>query len=94
MPALTEYVTAGPGDEPFLAECEAEATALVEQHLAENLRPGVALPPGIKVRAGRGVAADRYNRRSPRNRVADAPSSSGAGVSDVTKETLAVPRKR
>lgn len=81
MTTLADFVSAGAGDGPFLAECTAEAEALVDQHVTGNLRAGVAaLPPVIRARAVLEVGADLYNRRAARNGVAGFDGESMAPV--------------
>ena len=68
---LAQYVTAGSGDDEFLAECTAEAAALLDAHITGNLRAGVeVLPAPIRARALLEVGADLYHRRAARNGVA------------------------
>jgi hypothetical protein len=70
---LAQYIgdAAAGADAEFIAECKAEADALITAHTAGNLRAGYAeLPAPILARATLEVGADLFHRRQARNGVA------------------------
>lgn len=63
--SLSGYVSAAPGDTPFVVECWAQATTLVTRQIGS-----ASVPDEIKDLAIREVGADLFHRRRTRNGIA------------------------
>jgi hypothetical protein len=87
---LAQYVGAKDGrDEEFIKECEAEATEMVQNHVRNNIRPDVELPPVIRARAIREVGADLFFRRNARNGVAGFDGAEGSQPVRIARDPMA-----
>lgn len=77
---LSTYVKALDKDAAYVADCELQATAMVEQFIADNGRTGVILPAVIKARAVLEVGAELYFRREARLGIAGLDTEAAAPV--------------
>lgn len=75
---LAAYVKATDKDTAYVADCEEQAAAMVEQFMTENLRTGATLPAVIQARAELEVGAELYFRRQARLGIAGLDSAEGA----------------
>lgn len=78
--SLSAYVKASDKDAAYVADCAEQATAMVDQFIADNGRTGVTLPPSIKARAVLEVGAELYYRRSARLGIAGLDSEETAPI--------------
>lgn len=78
--SLTAYVKAAEKDADYVADCEEQATAMVEQFIVDNGRTGVTLPAVIKARAVLEVGAELYYRRSARLGIAGLDDAEAAPI--------------